>query len=166
MEFLASILNASGDLLNIMGMVGIAFLTVLIPIALAIFGDKKEFEDLDRNVILDHVVKSRKFIGFIALVYTPLLLWGSSNVVFRTAYLVLWAIGIAQLGGILGRAYRWMKDNKYPLRLEYLELLDNPEDLEVAWRSVWETENIEPQHEEEFFALFSSLIDNYLQNYE
>jgi hypothetical protein len=34
-------------------MVGIALLTVLIPIAVAIFNDKKDFEVLDRNVIFE-----------------------------------------------------------------------------------------------------------------
>ncbi len=94
MEFIYLFLKQSGDLLNILGMVGIALLTVLIPIAVAIFNNKKDFEVLDRNVILDHVVNARYFLIYLALVYAPILLWDGPPYSLRFLGLVAWGAGI------------------------------------------------------------------------
>ena len=44
-------LTIEQDILQVIGMV---LLTILIPIAIAILNEKKDFDNLDRNVILDH----------------------------------------------------------------------------------------------------------------
>jgi len=163
-EFIYSILKQSGDLLNILGMVGIALLTVLIPIAVAIFNDKKDFEVLDRNVILDHVVNARYFLIYLALVYTPILLWASSPYSLRFLELVAWGVGIYFIAMVLINSYHWMKGNKFMLRFDYLRKLNNPKDMEESWRSVWEAKNINTQNEKEFFTIFSTSIDNLLKN--
>src|SRR3990167_6439379 len=100
-EFIFSILKQSGDLLNILGMIGIALLTVLIPVAVAIFNDKKEFEDLDKNVILDHVVRARYFLVYLTLIYMPLILWAGSSQTLRLFELILWGIGIYLVATVL-----------------------------------------------------------------
>lgn len=155
--------NQTGDLINLFGMVGIATLTVLIPITIAIFGDTKDFEVLDKNVILNHVVKGQYFLIYIALIYLPLLLWGFSALWLRAMELVIWAIGILFILMILINSYHWMKGNKFQARFSYLRKLRDIKDMEESWRSVWETKNINFQNEKEFFIIFSEAIDDLLK---
>lgn len=163
-NFIHTFLYKSSDLPSTLGMIGIAFLTILIPIAVAIFSDKKDFEILDRNVILDHVVNARYFLIYIALIYVPILLWESSSHDFHFFEFFAWATGICLIAVILRKSYHWMKGNKFILRFGYLRKLNNPKDMEESWRSVWEEKNINTQNEKEFFAIFSSAVDNFLKN--
>src|SRR3989344_2616011 len=114
-EVICTFLKQSGDLLNILGMIGIALLTVLIPVAVAIFNDKKDFETLDRNVILNHVVRAQYFFFYLALIYIPLILWTSSSQSLRFVELISWSIGIYLVATVLARSYSWMKGDKFPL---------------------------------------------------
>ncbi len=165
-NFIFVLLEQSGDFLNILGMVGIAFLTILIPIAIAIFNDKREFEVLDKHVILDHVVKTRLFLVYLALIFLPLLFWSSSTVCLRFLELIIWGAGIYFMAKILVNSYHWMKGNKFNSRFDYLSKLENLKDMEESWRSVWQTENINTQNEKELFVIFSSIIYELLENNE
>jgi hypothetical protein len=167
-EFICSFLKQSGDLLNILGMIGIALLTVLIPVAVAIFDKDKDFDVLDNNVLLDHVVRARYFLLYLALIYIPLLLWTASSYTLRFFELVSWSIGIYLVATVLLRSYSWMKGDKFPLRFQYLRSLTGPEDSEEAWRSVWEsnTEALNAPNELEFFKIFSETVDNLMDNDE
>jgi len=165
MDYFDSFLNQSGDFLNILGMIGIAFLTILIPIALGIFNnDSNDFKVLDRNVILDHVVSSQLFIIYLILVFLPLLLWDSLSISMRFWAFLSWMIGIYLISKVLVNSYHWMKGNKFLLRFDYLRKLTNVKDLEESWRSVWETKNINAQNEKDFFKILSSTIDDLLKN--
>ena len=167
-EFVCTFLKQSGDLLNILGMVGIALFTVLIPIAVAIFNDKKEFESLDRNVILNHVVRAQYFLIYLVLIYAPLILWASSSRTLRFFELISWAIGIYLVATVLIRSYSWMKGDKFPLRFQYLNGLTDPKDSPEAWRSVWESDAkaLNTPNELEFFKIFSGTVDNLIDNDE
>ena len=157
--------SQSGDFLNILGMIGIALLTILIPIALAIFNnDSDDFKVLDRNVILDHVVGGQFFIVYLTLIFFPLFLWTSLPISKRFWALFVWAIGILLLSKVLVSSYYWMKGKKFPLRFDYLKNLTHKQDMEESWRSVWETKNINAQNEREFFLIYSAAIDNLLKN--
>ncbi len=173
------ILNQSGDLLNsnlpnILGMVGTALLTVLIPMAIAIFSDTEDFEDLDRNVILDQIVQARCFLFYLALVYVPILVWPIlvwevalytyTLPILRLFGLVVWVIGIACIVHVLQKAYRWMKGDKFQLRFDYLKKLRHPKDSEESWISVWKTENINAENEAAFFTPFAKAIDKDIKN--
>jgi len=59
-----------------------------------------------------------------------------------------------------------MKENKFSLRFDYLKNLKNVKDMEESWHSVWQAEKINPQNELEFFEIFSSTIEQLLQNNE
>lgn len=165
-NFFCIILGQSGDFLNILGMVGIALLTILIPIAIAIFKDSKDFEVLDKNAILDHVVKARLFLIYLALIFLPLLFWASSPIWLRFLELIIWGVGIYFISIVLINSYHWTKGNKFGLRFDYLKNLKNIKDMEESWNSVWQTKNINTQNEKEFFIIFSSTIDNLLKNNE
>jgi hypothetical protein len=147
--------NQSGDLLNLLGMIGMATLTILIPIAIAIFGDDQDFETLDKNVILDHIIKAKNILIYIALIFIPLLIWGISPLWLRLFELLVWVIGIVYVLLILKDSYHWIKGNKFTARFNYLRKLKKPKDMEESWRSVWETQNINTQNEKEFFLIFS-----------
>jgi predicted membrane protein len=140
--------------------VGLAFLTIFIPVAIAIFGDeKKDFRQLDSYSILDHVIAAKKLLFCLALVFIPVLFWQTSSFSLRLLEVSLWLIGICYLVGRLFVSYKWIKGNKFPLRFEYLRKLNNPNDMEEVWSSVWSSENINPQNEKEFFEIFSEKID-------
>ena len=162
-EFICTLLAQSGDFLNILGMVGMALLTILIPIAIAIFNSTKDFVVLDKNVILDHVVNARLFLVYLALIFLPLLFWTSSPFLFRFLELIIWGIGIYFVANVLRKLYYWMKGNKFDFRFNYLKNLKDKKDIEESWKSVWQTININTQNEEEFFIIFSSVIDDLLK---
>ncbi len=154
--------DCANDLPAILVGIVVAYLTILISVAIAIFGEKKEFEQLDRNVILDHIVKAKALLFYLGLTFFPLLFWNASLPPTRLLEIVIWAIGLGLITKVLFRSYHWMKGNKFPLRLSYFNNLRNRQDLEEAWRSVWETENINFQNEHEFFKAFQPAIERSL----
>jgi hypothetical protein len=164
---LSKVVDAEVDCVNdlpaiLVGIV-VAYLTILVSVAIAIFSEKKEFEQLDRNVILDHIVKAKGLIFYLGLTFFPLLFWNASLSYVKLLEILIWAIGLGFITNVLFRSYHWMKGNKFPLRLSYLRDLRNHQDLEEAWRSVWETENINYQNEHEFFKAFKLAVDRSLQ---
>lgn len=158
LNYLFTILDQLKIEQDILQVIGMAFLTILIPVAIAIFGDK-EFEVLDRNVILDHVVQAKFFLFYLGLIFLPLLFWNISPTWLRFVEIILWAIGIYFMSRILIKLYRWMKESKFSLRFNYLRNLRNVKDMEESWYSVWQAEKINPQNEREFFEIFSSTIE-------
>jgi hypothetical protein len=144
----------------------VAYLTILISVAIAIFIEQKEFEALDRNVILDHVIKAKCLLLYLGLTFLPLLFWNGSLPWTRILEIIFWIIGVFFITKILINAYHWMKGNKFRLRFDYLRGLRNRQDMEEAWRSVWQTENINFQNEQEFFNIFHSTLNRLLENDE
>jgi hypothetical protein len=143
--------------------INMAFLTILIPIAIAIFGDKKEFEELDKNLILDHIVKAKYFLLYMSLVFIPLFFWNISPPWLRLVEMIIWLVGFFFLSKILIKLYHWMKGRKFPLRFDYLKNLNNLDDFEEVWLSVWRTEKINSQNELEFFKIFINTIEKLLK---
>jgi len=166
LNYLSAILNQLKIEQDILQVISMAFLTILTPLAIAIFGDRKEFEILDRNVILGHVVQAKSFLFYLGLVFLPLLFWNISPGGIRFVEFIFWAIGIYFMLKILISSYHWMKGNKFSLRFDYLKNLKNVKDMEESWRSVWQTEKINPQNERQFFDIFSSTIEQLLRNHE
>lgn len=151
------------DLPSIFLVIGLAFLTILIPVAIAIFRhDQNEFEILDKNVILDHIIKAKFLLIYLALIFLPFLLWNDSGFWLRLIEMIFWVIGVIFMTRILFNSYRWMKGDKFSLRFEYLRNLKDNKDLEASWRSVWQTENINAQNEQEFFEIFASTLNRIL----
>jgi len=168
--------EVTSDLLNILGMVGVALLTVMIPVAVAIFtgkvtgtkkGNEKNHEDLDRKVLLEHVVKARWLPVYMLLIYAPLMLWGYfsfHSLWYQVPALLSWSMGIGGLVLVLFKSYQWMKGDNLKLRREYLKGLKiskNSEDTAELWRSVWQIDNM--HGERVVFSAFSSTVDNLIQ---
>ena len=166
----SKVLNAGvdgdNDLPAILLGVVVAYLTILISVAIAIFSEKKEFEALDRNVILDHIIKAKSLLFYLALTFFPLLFWNGSLPLTRLLEISCWIIGVIFISRTLGKSYHWMKGNKFSSRFDYLRQLRNRQDMEEAWRSVWQTENINFQNEQEFYNIFCSTVNRLLENDE
>jgi hypothetical protein len=158
--------DVGSDLPAILLGIVVAYLTILISVAIAIFSEKKEFETLDRNVILDHIIKAKSLLLYLGLTFLPLLFWNGSLLWTRLLEIIIWAIGIGFMTKILVNSYHWMKRNKFRLRFDYLRELQNRLDMEEAWGSVWQAQNINVQNEQEFFNIFLSAVDRYLENDE
>lgn len=154
------------DFPSILQGIGVAFLTILIPVAIAIFSDKNEFKALDKNVILDHILKAKSLLIYLALIFFPFLFWNVSCQWLRFLWFIIWGVGVIFMTLILVDSYRWMKGNKFEIRFDYLRKLRDTKDLEESWRSVWQTEKINSQNEQAFFEIFASTVDRLLEDNE
>ena len=161
-NMIAKNIGGSSDLPTLLAGLVVAYLTILISVAVAIFSEKKEFETLDRNVILDYIVKSKILLFYLGLTFIPLLFWNGSTIHFRLLEIFLWFIGMIYLTGILYKSYHWMKGNKFQQRFFYLKKIQNIHDIEEAWRSVWQTESINYQNEIKFFDIFYVTVNKLL----
>ena len=144
--------------------IGLAFVAILIPIAMAIFRDK-DFGTLDTYVILDWVVNGKKLLASLGMILFIPFLWYITNNVFINSFgLLLWLFGIYIILKILGNCYKWIKGHKMNLRFNYLKAIKDTQDMEESWHSVWQTKNVNIQNEREFFKIFSTAIDQLLKS--
>ncbi len=152
---------------------GIALLTIFIPLAIATLqdiyqrkgrDDNAEFFNLDRNVVLDKVFGIKRILSYAAIIFLPTLLWGISHGKLRLFEFALSCIGIYLMVRSLLGVYRWIKGDVFEFRFNYLRELKSHNDLKRVWRSVWETKSINPQDEMEFFQIFSTTLDKYLND--
>lgn len=156
--------NGESDMPSIMLGIVVSLLTIIISVAIAIFSEKKSFEVLDRNVILDHVVKAKYLIIYLGMAFVPLLFWNIDIFILKILIIPSWIIGVFCIVDILSKSYFWMKGAKYRLRFEYLESLKNFEDIEGTWNSVWQEKNINYENEKKFFEIFQKQINYFLIN--
>ncbi len=171
------------DSTNYMQSIGLALLAILIPFAIAILTDilqkkrhkDKEFSDLDLHVALDNIIRIKYLLLYVVLVFVPPIFWRIAPLMPECILFVPWIVGfiatwVISLVGNVGlaktivRQYSWTKGNVWDFRISYLKSLTTVKDLEIVWRSVWETENIDTQKEKQCFEIFSSVIDKMLQN--
>jgi len=133
--------------------IGLAFLTVLIPIAIAIFG-KEEIETLDRNVHLDHIIRAKYFLYIFAAIFLPPAFWPISPIWLKLLEIIIWVIGIFFMTTILIRSYEWIRKDKFDSRYKYLKGLNKEKDLLESWHSFWKQNNMNPATELNFQKLF------------
>ncbi|MEM0487906.1 MAG: hypothetical protein QW707_01745 [Candidatus Bathyarchaeia archaeon] len=151
--------------------VGLALLGILIPLAIAILTEvyrkrgspEEELSELDLQVILDGVFRVKRLVFYTLLIFLPCFFWDIlSSGFYRLLELFLSLIGILMVLKTIFDVYYWTKGNAFKYRFNHLKKLDNPADLEVAWRSVWKSKSVNIQNELEFFKIFSSVIDEKL----
>lgn len=146
--------------------IGLAGLTILIPVAIAIFTGDKDFKVLDNHAILDHVIQAKSLLIYSALIFVPVLFWDSSGSFMRLIEIVLWGVGLYFLFKILFHSYKWLKGNKFSLRLEFLKTMTDKKDMEESWDSVWSSDQINGGNENDLFAIFAKRVDKLLENNE
>ena len=139
--------------------IGLASLTILIPVAIAIFSVDKEFKELDNHVILDHVIDSKRLLLYLGLIFIPVFFWGHSNYDFRFIEAILWVTGVISICRTFVTSYQWLKGNKFPLRFNYLRKLTDKKDMEESWNSIWKAEKINSTNEAEFFQIYTETIN-------
>ncbi len=80
--------------------------------------------------------------------------------------IIFWTVGVGFITQILIRSYHWMKGNKFRLRFDYLRELRDRQDMEEAWRAVWQANNINYQNEQVFFNIFHDTVNRLLEDDE
>lgn len=163
-------LSKLNNLSNIIQGIGIALLTILIPLAIAILTDvyqkrrdgKIEFANLDLHVILDNVFKIKLLILSVFLIFLPMLFWEILSGLVKLTGIILTFVGIFIITRIITNVYCWIKGNSLEYRFSYLKKLKNYNDFEIVWSSVWQVKNINIQNERKFLQIFSSAIDRLL----
>ncbi|MCG8625404.1 MAG: hypothetical protein MJE68_25830 [Proteobacteria bacterium] len=160
-------LNKHSDLQNILGMVGIALLTILIPMAIAAFSDDNKEEDffvLDRRVALHEIFKGTflkvpRFLYSVGLVFVPLMIWQTCPPLM----LFLWFVGICLIVKTIAGVYDVMEGKKtFEKRFTFLKRIQ-PSTYAVecwrsAWQANWEKNEIGHWNESKFFSIFSDTI--------
>ncbi len=152
------------QIVNVLGIIGGVFLTIFIPIAIGIFKNEEDYKILDKNVILDQVVKAHFFLYYLVAIFFPLLLWEASPLWLRVVWLIIWTAGIICVSISLINSYGWLKEKKFSLRFAYLKNPRDIQDMGESWFSVWQTKNINPENETKFFKIFSDTIDKLLES--
>ncbi len=153
---------------NVIQGMGLALLTILIPLAIAVLADvyqkrknkENEFVDLDLHVILDHVFNIRLLIVSVLLMFVPMLFWDIIIGLYRLIPIILNSIGIIFVTGIIIKVYRWVKGNIFDFRFSYLKKVKKYDDLGIVWKSIWEVKKINFQDELEFCKIFFLKIDH------
>jgi hypothetical protein len=155
---------------NIIQGIGLALLTILIPLAIAVLADiyqkrkdeEKDFVYLDLHVILDNVFNIKLLILSVFLIFLPMLFWEVLIGLDRLIAIHFIFIGIILVVDIVFKISRWVKGNVFDFRFSYLEKLKKYNNLEIVWKSVWQVKNINIQNERKFFQIFSFTITRLL----
>lgn len=115
-------------------------------------------------MILDDIFQIKLLVTKTIIIFLPLIFWDASSGYFRLGEIIISLVGISLLIITILNVYRWIKGNVFEFRIEYLKKMRNPNDLEVVWRSVWESE-IGLSREKEFFEVFSKEIDEMVEKF-
>ena len=152
---------------NIIQGIGLALLTILIPLAIAVLADlyqkrkdkEKEFVNLDLHVILDNVFNIKLLIISIFIISLPILIWDILIGLDKLIAVLVIFIGLLFVIDIIFKVYHWIKGNVFDFRFTYLRKVKKHDDLEIIWKSIWEVSKIKIQNEKEFCMIFFSKID-------
>ncbi len=163
-------LTKQNNLPNIIQGIGLALLTILIPLAIAVLADiyqkrkaeEKEFVYLDLHVILDNVFNIKLLILSVFLIFFPMFFWEILIGLDKLIAVHVTYIGILLVVDIIFKVSRWVKGNVFNFRFSYLKKVKKYDDLEIVWSSVWQVKKINFQHEKEFCKIFFSKIDHLL----
>ena len=153
--------NGSGNFASILGIISSILITVLIPVAVVVVNQEIDLRALDRNVILDHVLRGPRALTYLAMITIPIIVWGtSSHLAIKMLTLAVWITGICLTAGIMVRVYRWMKHDKSDARFQYLKDVSDSGDMEKSWEALWKFTGTSTDHELKFFGLFRDTIDS------
>lgn len=189
-EYLENVANSR--IPTILQNVGLALLSILIPLAIVILTQalqtktelksdlqpkeelksdlqakeqkSENFSSLDLHVILDYVFQIKLLVTATILIFFPLIFWDTSCGYLRLAEIIISLTGICLLIRTILKVYHWTKGNVFDYRLNYLKQVKNLNDLEVVWRSVWKSD-MNPFYAKEFFEVFSKTIDEKVEKF-
>lgn len=153
------------------GKIVIAFLTILIPLGIAVLQDfftKKPNKSapplakLDLHVILDQILRIKHLMLYAATPYLFQALWPTLPLHLKILADAIIVVALIQLSRIILDLHRWSKGNQLDYRLAYLSTLVNEKDMVEVWQSVWE--GLQPNFfiERRFFEKFSDTVTDLL----
>lgn len=176
-QFLTSIkpLENFENIPSILTNIGLALLTILIPLAITILQEvyqkkkskEEEFAELDLQTILDTVFRIKRLLIFTMLTFIPFIFWEMTKgfALFRLFEIIFSLIGIGYMTNIVLNVYRWTKGNVLDFRLDHLRKLKSVPEINNAWASVWKSKMDAPT-EMKFFNILSSKIDQMVKKHE
>lgn len=169
----------NSDLLpTVMQNIGLALLTILIPLVLFIFSMQEEsLFEWDKIVILDKVVEAKKLLTSVALIFLPLLFWNTGGQPGNVLLFLLFIGGVSFLVKILINAYRWIKtveikgehdssSFRNALRNKYLAEVTNLVEKGKVWSLTWRKEISNNFDERNLVKKFILNIDALISNEE
>lgn len=165
------------DIKTIIQTIGIALITILIPVVLFIFSlEKENLFSWDKNVIIDKVIEAKVLLVANLLIFIPLFFWDSNNSSINLILFGLVITGVIIQIKILVNSYKWTntvemkgvhdpKNYRTMLRLKYLQDSNENEKGKI-WSITWQTEKINPYLERDLMQIFTSMIETLLQKKE
>ncbi len=168
-NIITSTIENSDNLPSLIQGTGLALLTVLIPLALAIITDVYDkrndggigFAALDLHVVLDNVFKIRNLLIYVSMIFIPMIFLEKSPKIIRYIEFAVSLIGICATFGIIFKVYNWIKGNSFlKYRISYLDKIRETRDIVVGWQSVWQAKITDDREEMSYFKKFSSFIDH------
>lgn len=146
--------------------VGIAFLTILIPLGIAVLTEyfrkldsKEDLVVLDLHVILDWILQFKCLLKATGLVFIPGLFWSYYQPLTKYAVMFGWIVGTIFFITILLRFYEWTKGSKEKHRLGYYQSLNNLDDFTEVSKSIWSANNLAPRQEVAYFSVFARKLE-------
>lgn len=147
---------------------GLAFLTILIPLAIVILTEvyrerfskssKIPFIELDLRVILDDVFRIKRLVLYNLMIFVPLAFWELLDGKLHFLLASISSIGLIAMIFVILNVYKWTVKDTFRFRFSYLKSREICE-LTSVWGSIWKCEEIEPINERGFFMILSSKID-------
>lgn len=156
---------------TLMQNIGLALLTILIPLVLFIFSLEKEaLFEWDKIVILDKVIEAKNLFFSIALIFLPLFFWDYDSPFLKFVLFLIFTGGIVYLIKILFNSYRWIKTVEIKeahdptnfrdfLRNKYLEEINNLPEKEKVWILTWRKDISNTIYERNLIKKFTANID-------
>ena len=142
----------------------LALLTILIPVALAIFqdGDNKDY---NRMVIVNKVLKLDDLLLSVFLCFFPTLFWVFyKGNLFHTVLFFIWAIGCQKLINIFLVNFRWVRGEQEEIKIEFISNLKYTDpNFSVAWELIWRGEESLKYREKDYLLLFAQHLNQLLQ---
>jgi hypothetical protein len=166
----------SSELLpTLMQNIGIAFVTLLIPLVLFIF-EKEYLFEWDKIVILDKVINAKYLIISFGLIFFPLFMWNYDSYILKFILFIFFLCGVSILINILFNSYHWIKtieieshhdSNNFrsSLRNKYLKEVTNLSEKEKVWSLTWRNNIPNLLDERNFIKKFIINIDALVSSY-
>ncbi len=160
----------SNDLMNFTGIL----LAVITPLFITQLDSTNELRDLDTQVILDRVLDFKILLPDIVLSFLVALAV-EKQFQFKLLYFTGWTFFNSFIILKLFEVYtwikgsnsiedpKWAKNSKNKMRIDYLKMIKNKDDLELTFNSIWKVDTKIAGLEKEFINVFIEKI-NYLIN--
>jgi len=172
LELIHSFFNAS-QMPSLMHGVGLACITILIPIAIAIFFSNNGMVFAwEKKVLLDQVIKAKLLLFVLGLLFIPSFLW-TNNFYFNTFLFLSFVMGIWLFIKMLKRMYYWIyhydllgknisTDYRHKMRKEYIKNISGLDEISNVWAEIFGVKINNIWYEKSYIQLFIDTINKLL----